>query len=290
MSDDDAYLPGTGRGSAGSNPPRAFENRPGDDSTLHSGEGGGGEAAPRTVAAGRPLRQPAAGPPPRAGEVYVLQTRNLARSFTQGGETIEVLRSVDLQVAPGEIVALLGPSGSGKSTLLQAVGLLEGGFSGSIRIAGEEAASLDAHGRTVVRRDRLGFVYQFHHLLPDFNAMENVVLPQLIHGAELPAAQARAETLLAALGLGHRLTHRPAQLSGGEQQRVAVARALANRPALVLADEPTGNLDEHTAGIVLGEFLRLVREEGSAALVATHNERLAAQMDRVVRLHEGQLG
>lgn len=219
----------------------------------------------------------------------VLETRGLSRSFTQGEETIDVLRGVELAVAPGEIVALLGPSGSGKSTLLQAVGLLEGGFDGSIRIAGEEAAKLDAHGRTVVRRDHLGFVYQFHHLLPDFNAIENVVLPQLIHGAEPDAADARARTLLSALGLGHRLTHRPSQLSGGEQQRVAVARALANRPALVLADEPTGNLDESTADRVLGEFLRLVREEGSAALIATHNERLAAKMDRVVRLHEGVL-
>jgi len=219
----------------------------------------------------------------------VLATCDLARSFTQGGETIDVLRGVDLQVAPGEIVALLGPSGSGKSTLLQAVGLLEGGFSGSIRIAGEEAARLDAAGRTRVRRDRLGFVYQFHHLLPDFDATENVVLPQLIHGATREAARARAESLLATLGIGHRLTHRPSQLSGGEQQRVAVARALANRPALVLADEPTGNLDEHTADIVLAEFLRLVRGEGSAALVATHNERLAAKMDRLVRLHDGTL-
>jgi lipoprotein-releasing system ATP-binding protein len=219
----------------------------------------------------------------------VLQTTGLARSFTQGGETIHVLRGVDLSIRPGEIVALLGPSGSGKSTLLQAVGLLEGGFEGSIRIAGEEAAKLDAHGRTVVRRDRLGFVYQFHHLLPDFNATENVVLPQLVHGATRAAADERAAALLTVLGLGHRLTHRPSQLSGGEQQRVAVARALANRPALVLADEPTGNLDEHTADRVLGEFLRLVREEGSAALIATHNERLATRMDRVVRLHEGVL-
>ena len=219
----------------------------------------------------------------------VLRTTGLARSFTQGETTIHVLRGVDLSVGPGEIVALLGPSGSGKSTLLQAVGLLEGGFAGSIRIAGVEAAQLNAAGRTDVRRDQLGFVYQFHHLLPDFNAIENVVLPQLIQGATRAAAEERAAALLSALGVGHRLTHRPAQLSGGEQQRVAVARALANRPALVLADEPTGNLDERTADIVLAEFLRLVRGEGSAALVATHNERLAAKMDRVVRLHEGML-
>jgi lipoprotein-releasing system ATP-binding protein len=219
----------------------------------------------------------------------VLVVTGLSRSFAQGGETIEVLRSVDLTVGAGEIVALLGPSGSGKSTMLQAVGLLEGGFGGSIRIAGEEAARLNADGRTRVRRDQLGFVYQFHHLLPDFNATENVVLPQMIQDRPRGEADERAASLLTALGLGHRLTHRPNQLSGGEQQRVAVARALANRPALVLADEPTGNLDEGTADIVLAEFLRLVRGEGSAALVATHNERIAAKMDRVVRLHEGRL-
>ncbi|MGE6692850.1 ABC transporter ATP-binding protein [Sphingobium limneticum] len=219
----------------------------------------------------------------------ILKVTGLARSFTQGGVTIEVLRSIDLNVGPGEIVALLGPSGSGKSTLLQAVGLLEGGFDGSIRIAGEKAAKLDNDGRTRLRRDALGFVYQFHHLLPDFNATENVILPQVIRDKDMESAKARAESLLTSLGLGHRLDHRPSQLSGGEQQRVAVARALANRPALVLADEPTGNLDERTADVVLAEFLRLVREEGSAALVATHNERLAQKMDRVVRLHAGVL-
>ena len=220
----------------------------------------------------------------------VLDVRGLTRSFTQGDVTIEVLRGVNLSVAPGEIVALLGPSGSGKSTLLQAVGLLEGGFRGSIRIAGVEAAALDQQERTEMRRDRLGFVYQFHHLLPDFTATENVLLPQLIRDRPPAEAQARAERLLTSLGLGARLTHRPNQLSGGEQQRVAVARALANKPALVLADEPTGNLDEATADVVLAEFIRLVREEGSAALIATHNERLAARMDRVLRLHEGRLG
>jgi lipoprotein-releasing system ATP-binding protein len=219
----------------------------------------------------------------------ILKVAGLKRSFTQGGVTIEVLRGVDLTVGPGEIVALLGPSGSGKSTLLQAVGLLEGGFDGSIRIDGQEAAQLDNDGRTRLRRDALGFVYQFHHLLPDFNAAENVILPQVIRDTDMHTARTRAESLLTSLGLGHRLDHRPSQLSGGEQQRVAVARALANRPALILADEPTGNLDERTADIVLAEFLRLVREEGSAALVATHNERLAEKMDRVVRLHEGLL-
>ena len=218
-----------------------------------------------------------------------LVTNNLRRRFTQGGTTIEVLRGVDLAIQPGEIVALLGPSGSGKSTLLQAVGLLEGGFEGSIRLNGEEAANLDDDGRTRIRRDLLGFVYQFHHLLPEFNARENVVLPQLVRGAEPDAARERAEQLLGTLGLAERLDHRPSKLSGGEQQRVAVARALANKPPLVLADEPTGNLDEPTADIVFAEFLNLVRGEGSAALVATHNERIAAKMDRVVRLHEGRL-
>jgi lipoprotein-releasing system ATP-binding protein len=219
----------------------------------------------------------------------ILATTGLRRSFTQGEVTIDVLRGVDLVVQPGEIVALLGPSGSGKSTLLQAVGLLEGGFKGSLRLLGREAADLSDDGRTELRREALGFVYQFHHLLPEFNARENVVLPQLIRGAEPEEARARAEQLLKALGLEQRLDHRPSKLSGGEQQRVAVARALANKPQLVLADEPTGNLDEATANRVLGEFLSLVRGEGSAALVATHNERLAMKMDRVVRLHEGHL-
>jgi lipoprotein-releasing system ATP-binding protein len=219
----------------------------------------------------------------------VLQTRDLRRSFTQGDVTIHVLRGVELAVRPGEIVALLGPSGSGKSTLLQAVGLLEGGFEGEIRLAGRDAAKLDDGGRTQLRREALGFVYQFHHLLSDFDALENVMMPQLVLGTEPEAARERAAALLTTLGLGNRLEHRPAKLSGGEQQRVAVARALANRPPLVLADEPTGNLDEATADKVFAEFLALVRGEGSAALVATHNERLAARMDRVVRLHEGHL-
>jgi lipoprotein-releasing system ATP-binding protein len=219
----------------------------------------------------------------------VLVTRGLKRSFVQGDVTIEVLRGVDLEVAPGEIVALLGPSGSGKSTLLQAVGLLEGGFEGSIRLNGTEAAELDDEGRTRLRRELLGFVYQFHHLLPDFTARENVILPQLVRGADPPAARERADQLLGTLGLSQRLEHRPSKLSGGEQQRVAVARALANKPPLILADEPTGNLDEATADVVFAEFLKLVRGEGSASLVATHNERIASKMDRVLRLHEGRL-
>jgi lipoprotein-releasing system ATP-binding protein len=219
----------------------------------------------------------------------VLEVRGLKRSFEQAGIRIDVLRGIDLDVRQGEIVALLGPSGSGKSTLLQAVGLLEGGFQGSIRIAGEEVSELSDSNRTRVRRDTLGFVYQFHHLLPDFTALENVIIPQLVRGATRAEADERATSLLGVLGLSERLTHRPSKLSGGEQQRVAVGRALANRPALVLADEPTGNLDEATADIVFAEFLRLVRDEGSASLVATHNERIAGKMDRVLRLHEGVL-
>lgn len=219
----------------------------------------------------------------------VIELMGLTRSFEQGGERIDVLRGVDLSVQQGEIVALLGPSGSGKSTMLQAVGLLEGGFGGSIAVAGQDATTMPSDGRTKLRRDHMGFVYQFHHLLPDFDAQENVVLPQMVRGVSRADSDVRAEQLLTALGLSHRLTHRPSQLSGGEQQRVAVARALANRPDLVLADEPTGNLDEATSDKVLDQFLSLVRGEGSAALVATHNERLAAKMDRVVRLHEGLL-
>ena len=219
----------------------------------------------------------------------VVRLTNLTRSFEQGGVRIDVLRGVNLEILPGELVALLGPSGTGKSTMLQAVGLLEGGFGGRIEIAGTDASDLPSGDRTALRRNHLGFVYQFHHLLPDFSAEENVLLPQLVAGKPREQAAVRARDLLGALGLEHRLTHRPSQLSGGEQQRVAVARALANRPHLVLADEPTGNLDEATADKVLAQFLELVRGTGSAALVATHNERLAHKMDRIVRLHEGVL-
>lgn len=220
----------------------------------------------------------------------IVELVDVRRKFEQGDVTIEVLRGVDLTVGEGELVALLGPSGSGKSTLLQAVGLLEGGFSGSIKLDGEEVSATSVDRQTEIRSEKLGFVYQFHHLLPDFDALENVVLPQLIADAAPEKANERATHLLTKLGLAERLHHRPSKLSGGEQQRVAVARALANRPKLVLADEPTGNLDEHTADVVLGEFMALVRGEGSAAIVATHNERLAAKMDRVFRLHEGRLG
>jgi lipoprotein-releasing system ATP-binding protein len=219
----------------------------------------------------------------------VVRLTDLTRSFEQGGVKIDVLRGVNLTIASGEIVALLGPSGSGKSTMLQAVGLLEGGFGGRIEIAGTDASQLPSSDRTSLRRNHLGFVYQFHHLLPDFNAEENVILPQLVAGRDRTEATVRARELLGSLGLAQRLDHRPSQLSGGEQQRVAVARALANKPQLVLADEPTGNLDELTADKVLAQFLELVRGQGSAALVATHNERLAHKMDRIVRLHDGVL-
>lgn len=219
----------------------------------------------------------------------VVTLTGLTRSFEQGGVRIDVLKGVNLAIQPGEIVALVGPSGSGKSTMLQAIGLLEGGFGGNIEIAGTQAASLSGDQRTTLRREHIGFVYQFHHLLPDFSAIENVVLPQLVADVKRGTAELRATELLTALGLAGRLHHRPSQLSGGEQQRVAVARALANKPELVLADEPTGNLDEATADKVLGEFVRLVRGEGSSALIATHNERLANRMDRVLRLHDGVL-
>ncbi len=222
-------------------------------------------------------------------EVPILEVQGLRRSFQQGATVIEVLRGVDLTLHSGEIVALLGPSGSGKSTLLQAVGLLEGGFSGHIVIDGVAAEALDAEARTVMRREKLGFIYQFHHLLPDFTATENIVLPQLVAGHSPEEAQTRALAMLDSLGLAARADHKPSKLSGGEQQRVAVARALANRPRLILADEPTGNLDEGTAAKVFDEFVDLVRAEGSAALVATHNEALARRMDRVVRLAEGVL-
>lgn len=217
----------------------------------------------------------------------VLAVTGLTRSFRQGDTEIEVLRGVDLRIAPGEIVALLGPSGSGKSTLLQAVGLLEGGYQGSIRLAGVEAAQESNDGRTRLRREKLGFVYQFHHLLPDFTALENVVIPQLIFGANEREARERARALLGSLGLGERLDHKPSALSGGEQQRVAVARALANRPALVLADEPTGNLDQSTGHEIVELMFDLHARRNATLVLITHDEALAARCDRVVRLRDG---
>ena len=219
----------------------------------------------------------------------ILELRALKRSFTQADVTIEVLRGVDAHLKRGEIVALLGPSGSGKSTMLQAVGLLEGGFQGQILIDGHDVTQYDQGERTKTRREKIGFVYQFHHLLPDFTAIENVVLPQLIRGASQADAEARATDLLGRLGLAERLHHKPSKLSGGEQQRVAVARALANHPRILLADEPTGNLDPETSEQVFAMLLDRVRDTGLTALVATHNPDLAARMDRVLRLRDGRI-
>jgi lipoprotein-releasing system ATP-binding protein len=218
----------------------------------------------------------------------VLSCRGLHKTY-QGPAPVHVLRGIDLDVRRSERIAIMGRSGSGKSTLLHVLGGLDAPSGGTVLVQGKPFSAMGEAERGHVRNATLGFVYQFHHLLPEFTARENVILPQLIHGESTDAAQGRAEQLLSALGLGARLDHRPAKLSGGEQQRVAVARALANKPPLVLADEPTGNLDEATADKVFAEFLSLVRGEGTAALVATHNERLAARMDRVVRLHEGHL-
>jgi len=207
----------------------------------------------------------------------------------QGPVAVPVLLGVEIAIRPGEHVAIMGKSGSGKSTLLHLLGGLDAPTAGQVFVQGRELSAMDEAERGRVRNATLGFVYQFHHLLPDFSAEENVILPQLVAARPRGEATERARHLLSALGLQHRLTHRPSQLSGGEQQRVAVARALANRPQLVLADEPTGNLDEVTSDKVLAQFLELVRGQGSAALVATHNERLAQRMDRVVRIHDGVL-
>ena len=219
------------------------------------------------------------------GNVLVL--RNVRRGFKQGAVTLEVLRGVSLAIGSGELVALVGPSGCGKSTLLHIAGLLEQADAGEIRIAGQDGASLPDKQRSALRRKAIGFVYQYHHLLREFSALENVIVPQMIAGTPRKAATVRAAELLTQVGLGPRLNHRPAELSGGEQQRVAIARALANRPQLLLADEPTGNLDEHTAEEVFGILLRLVRGAGLGALIATHNTALAGRMDRRLTLHEG---
>ncbi|MBX7198911.1 MAG: ABC transporter ATP-binding protein [Rhodospirillaceae bacterium] len=219
----------------------------------------------------------------------VLELKNLQRSFSQGGATLQVLRGAELTVAKGEVVALVGPSGAGKSTLLHIAGLLEQPDAGQVRLQGEECGALDDERRTELRRTKLGFVYQFHHLLPEFSAEENIVVPQMIAGVAKPVAKGRARELMAAMGLAARAEHRPGQLSGGEQQRVAIARALANRPALLLADEPTGNLDPDTSEAVFAQFISLARSHGLAALIATHNPALAARMDRTVRLAQGIL-
>lgn len=219
----------------------------------------------------------------------VLEMRGVCRSFKQGKQSLQVLRGVDLEIAKGEIVALIGPSGSGKSTLLQLAGLLEKPTKGDIYLEGQKCSNLKDCIRTELRRDYLGFVYQYHNLLADFSALENVMIPQLIDGIKEKQAKDRAKWLLKRLGLEKRMTHRPAEMSGGEQQRVAIARALANMPKLLLADEPTGNLDPKTSEIVFAELLSIVKETGLSALVATHNFDLAERMDRKVKLDEGRL-
>ncbi|MFO1155117.1 MAG: ABC transporter ATP-binding protein [Rhodospirillales bacterium] len=213
----------------------------------------------------------------------------IVRRYAQGRASLEVLRGVDLSVARGELVALVGPSGAGKSTLLHIAGLLERPDGGEVAIDGRACGALDDRARTLIRRLGIGFVYQYHHLLPEFSALENVSLPQLIAGRGRRASDARSGELLAELGLAERLHHRPGQLSGGEQQRVAIARALANAPQLLLADEPTGNLDPHTAEDVFDLLIRLARGAQLAAVIATHNPLLAARMDRTVTLKDGLL-
>jgi len=219
----------------------------------------------------------------------VLSIRGLERTYVTGDTLLPVLQGVDLDIYPGEIVGLVGPSGSGKSSLLHAAGLLEHPDAGRIIIEGRDCSDLDERARTRVRLASIGFVYQFHHLLPEFSALDNVALPLMIAGASLAAARARASDLLGELGLAARTHHQPGQLSGGEQQRVAVARALANAPRLLLADEPTGNLDPHTSEAVFENFYQLARTQGVAALVATHNLALASHMDRVLGMKDGRL-
>ncbi|MBB2197831.1 MAG: ABC transporter ATP-binding protein [Gluconacetobacter sp.] len=218
-----------------------------------------------------------------------LVLRDVCRTFRSGDERLDVLRGVNLTLRAGEIVALVAPSGTGKSTLLHLAGLLESPDAGAVIVDGQDAGRLGDLERTAIRRRMIGFVYQAHHLLPEFTALENVVLPQLIAGVRRADARVRGEALLGSFGLAHRLEHLPGRLSGGEKQRVAIARALANRPGLLLADEPTGNLDVNTSGAVFDELLHIVRGHGVAALIATHNEELAARMDRVVTLRDGQL-
>jgi lipoprotein-releasing system ATP-binding protein len=219
----------------------------------------------------------------------ILSLQGLHRSYKSGENSLHVLNGVHLDVRAGEIVGLIGPSGSGKSSLLHAAGLLERPDEGRILIGGQDCTGMDDNKRTLIRLNAIGFVYQFHHLLPEFTALENVALPQRIAGKTEAEARKRAASLLERLGLGARLQHQPAQLSGGEQQRVAVARALANRPALILADEPTGNLDPHTSEAVFQNLRDLTHEEGVAALIATHNLELAGFTDRVFALKDGHL-
>ena len=218
-----------------------------------------------------------------------LELKNVARSYAEGKGRLDVFKDLNLIVRAGEIVALVGQSGSGKSSLLHIAGLLEAPTAGEVFIAGQNCSALDDKARTRIRRIGIGFVYQFHHLLPEFSALENVMMPQLIAGTTRAAAADRARDLLTRMGLEPRIDHRPTELSGGEQQRVAICRALANRPLLLLADEPTGNLDPETAARVHDELLRLIEDEGLGALVATHNLDLAEGMSRIARLERGMI-
>jgi lipoprotein-releasing system ATP-binding protein len=218
-----------------------------------------------------------------------LRLQGVQRTYRSEAGDLPVLRGIDLTLAAGEIVALVAPSGAGKSTLLHIAGLLDRPDGGSVLVAGRDAGALSDAARTAIRRDTIGFVYQMHHLLAEFTALENVVLPQMIAGHTRRAAAARAHDLLGTFGLADRAQHLPGKLSGGEQQRVAIARALANAPAVLLADEPTGNLDVATAGVVFDELLRVVRQRNVAALIATHNPDLAARMDRTVALRDGRV-
>ena len=219
----------------------------------------------------------------------VLQLDGLRRSFHQGERTLNVLNGASAALWPGQAVALVGPSGSGKSTLLHIAGLLETPDAGHVVVNGRDCTGLGDRDRTRVRRQEIGFIYQFHQLLPEFSALENVIIPQLILGRSRAAAEARARDLLAAVGLAQRVEHRPAELSGGEQQRTAICRGLANNPCLILADEPTGNLDPETSELVFQELLALIHQTGVAALIATHNLDLAARMDRVLKMENGLL-
>ena len=219
----------------------------------------------------------------------VLRLSGVARSYESGERRLDVLRGVDLDVHAGEVVGLIGPSGSGKSSLLHAAGLLERPTAGQIIVEGRDCSKLSDRARTRVRLGLIGFVYQFHHLLAEFSALDNVALPQMIAGQSRDAARARATMLLGQLGLAERVNHQPGQMSGGEQQRVAIARALANQPRVVLADEPTGNLDPHTSGAVFHNLFEVARQTGVAVVIATHNMELATHMDRVFALREGRL-
>ena len=220
----------------------------------------------------------------------VLELSGIAKTYNQGKQSeVRVLDGVSLRVAAGEVVALVAPSGAGKSTLLHIAGLLDTPDAGTVRIGGEDMSARSDRRRTLTRRSEVGFIYQFHHLLPEFSALENIVLPQLANGVPRRDAQARAEDLLTRVGIAPRASHRPAALSGGEQQRVAFCRALANAPKLLLADEPTGNLDPATSDQVFAALVELVRDTGLAAVIATHNPELAARMDRTVRLDNGRL-